>query len=173
MEEPQNSQGALKLKGQPVPVEIYPDYCFNKLVPGYSGDKPDELGPDPDSKLEAFLHPLTRDEFLDVEAVWTENYRGFKARGGNEEDSKWKAGRVANAQHLFYCVRVSDRKGAPRLFTEMEAAQINVIENDRLLTLYNTAFVPTKEERKNCFRARLGTESVKPSNLPSTSGGLN
>lgn len=169
-EEPQTYNGVRKLNRAPSAFKIYfGDYRYNKDDPEYKGKDPDGLQPDPEMGVDAFIHPLTRDEKFDVEAVWNENFRGFLKRGAEKDDAMWKGSRVSNIQQVFYCIRKGPESNAPRLMTEDEASELNILEVDRIIDEYNRLFVPTREERKNSLRARFGKDSGKPSSSPNTS----
>lgn len=161
---PQTRKGMLKLTSPPVKVKIHLRY-----KPGAT--EKDDPVPIVDDDPEAWLHPLTPQEMSDCEAVQVEGYRHFREKGGNENDSSWKGLQLYNYQQLYFCVRVSDKKGADRLFTdEREVMQLHRFEIVRLINLYSEAFVPTREEIKNSLRERLGQGSGTPSTSPATSG---
>ena len=169
-EEPQTFNGVRKLNRAPSPFRIFfGDYRYNKDDPEYKGAEPEELQPDPEIGVDAFIHPMTRDEKFDVEAVWNENFRGFLKRGAEKDDAMWKGSRVSNIQQVFYCIRKGPEPNSPRLMTEEEAADLNILEVDRIIDEYLALFVPTREERKNSLRAKFGKVSEKPSSSPSTS----
>ena len=169
---PQGMTGIQKLKRPPIEVDLYLDYKLDETKK--DGD-PDRYKPDPDSKVKVWMHPLTRDEWTDVEAVYVENYRAFKLKGAEEKDARWKANRVQDCLHLFYALKVGPVpsgpgvKGSDRLFKDdVETLLQPYPEVSRLIDIYNDAFVPTREERKNCLRERLGLSLGTPSTSPNT-----
>jgi hypothetical protein len=173
----QGMAGIQKLKRPPIEVDFFLDY---KLDESKKDGDPDRYKPDPASKVKVWMHPLTRDEWTDVEAVYVENYRAFKAKGGEETECRWKANRVQDCLHLFYSLKVGPEpsgpgtKGSERLFKEDVETLIQPYpEVSRMIEIYNEAFVPTREERKNCLRERLGLNSGTPSISPSTSTAQN
>lgn len=157
---PQTQKGLQKLYSSPVKVKIYLRYKEEgaKFVPVEEGS------------LDAWLHPLTAQEWSDCEAVSIEGYRHFKEKGGNNEDANWKGQQLFGYQQILFCVRVSDKEDAPRLFKdELEVMQLHRSEVNRIILDYSEAFVPTREEIKNSLRERLGQGSETPSTSPATS----
>lgn len=170
-EMPQTRKGWQKIKALPVPVTIFFDYKEDKTYK--NKDNPDEKKFIPDVKGEklegAFLHPLTRDEWFDKEAVGIESFRHFLQLGGNKDDSLWRSQRAESCQLISFALRISDEENAARLMDEKEISEMGWMEIDRLVGIYFDKFVPTKEERKNCLRARLGKVSGRPSSSPNNS----
>jgi hypothetical protein len=163
-ENPQTRSGWTKVRKSPVPVTIYFDYIEDpnkkgEFIPNVNGT----------CVKGAFLHPLTRDEVFDKEAVGVEAFRHFRALGGNKEDSMWRSQRAESCQMVFFSLRVSDEEGAARLLDEDEVGGLPSFEISRLTDIYFDKFVPTKEERKNSLRERLGKGSDQPSTSPNNS----
>jgi len=169
MEEvPQTRAGILKLQGKPVQTDIFlryeknPDYDKEKGGSQYRAVK--------DDKVTAWLHPLAEEEWVDVEAIGIEAYRASRRREASHEDSNWKGNRAQECQQLYYCIRRGSEEGAERLFIKpVEVFALDVLEVDRLIQVYNDAFIPTREETKNSLRERLGLGSPSASSSPNTS----
>lgn len=163
---PQTRNGFKKLYGKPVEVEI-----FTRWKPtGEEKDGVPKMEPDEKSGVKAWLHPMTDEENWDVEAVGVEAYREFLAKGAARDSALWKSNRVEKCLKLFYSIRVSSEAGAARLFeTHGEVANIFSMEIERLINIYDDAFIPTGEEIKNSLRERLGQPLGTASSSPSTS----
>lgn len=157
---PQTLRGLQKLNAPPIKVKIHLRYK----------QQGKDLIPIPEGDVEAWIHPLTAQEWSDCEAVSIEGYRHFKEKDGSDQDANWKGQQLFSYQQIFFCVRVSDQEGAQRLFKEeLEVMQLHRNEVNRLITEYSEAFVPTRDEIKNSLRERLGLGSETPSTSPATS----
>ena len=170
-EMPQSRNGWKKLRNPPLAVTIYLDY---KEDPDYRNpEDPEERRyiPDPMGTVVkgAWLHPLTRDQVYDKEGIAIEALRRFLKKTGSKAEAVWVSNRVEACQLLAFSLKVSDDPESKPLMDDDEVAAFPRQEVDRLSDLYFKNFVPTKEERKNCLRERLGqvlgTESSSPSPL--------
>lgn len=156
----QTTRGFQKLFAKPLKIEIFMDY----------EKKDDDWVPIKEEPIVAWLHPLTGEEWADCEAVGIEAFRHFDDKGAGEEDCIWRANREQECYQLMLSIRVSEKEKAETLFKNIiETFQINQIEAKRLIREYNKAFVPDREERKNCLRERLGQGSETPSTSPAIS----
>jgi hypothetical protein len=168
METPQTRRGFQKITSPPVKVKVYAKYTVSRS----SGEK---STPIEESGVEAWLHPLTMQEISDCQAVSTEGFIHFKSKGGGDDESLLKSDHLYSCQQVFYSLRRNgepdtlDRK-APRLFEdEREVMLLYQSEINRLVKIYSDAFVPNRDEIKNCLRERLGLGLETPSTSPATS----
>jgi hypothetical protein len=160
--------GKSKLRAAPVPVKIFLEY--EDMTPGEKDLEKKKWEPKAGSEIEAWIHPLSDDEAFDIEAVGMEAFRTFKARGAEIPDAEWKSSRVSQAQQVFYCVKISEKEGAERLFkSEGEIIDLPYAEVLKIMKVYGENFIVTKEELKNSLRARIGNGFKTESSLPSTS----
>ncbi len=163
-EKPQTRKGIQKLYSPPVKIKVYLSYKPGKT-------EQDDITPIEEESAEAWLHPLTAQEWSDCEAVSVEGYRHFKEKGGDDKDANWKGQQLFSYQQVLFCVKVSGEEGADRLFKdELEVMQLHRREVNRIIMEYTNAFVPSREEIKNSLRERLGLGSGTPSTSPATSG---
>ena len=171
MEEvPQSRKGLLKLKGDPVEVDIYTRYELN---PDASPDEKEiskKYRPVLADKVTAWMHVLKEDEWIEVEAAGIEAYRSSILRGASRADALWKSNRTQESKQVFLCIRKNGEKGSELLFSnEAEVLVLETMEVDRLIFKYAETFIPSKDELKNSLRERLGKDLEEGSSSPNIS----
>lgn len=163
MDERTVASGLLKLTAKPIKTNLYLDWELKDVKKPDGGFKPKETG---DGVLEIWLHPLTKGQMIEIQAVYIENYRLALNKGMEEKDAQWRGQRAEECQQFFFTVRKSGSMDADPVFKEEEVPLLNRFEIDRISGVYDKTFKPTKDEIKNCLRERLGMSSETLSTSP-------
>lgn len=167
MDERTVASGLLKLTAKPIKINVYLDWEPKDTKDLEKGFKPQETG---DGVLEAWLHPLTKGQMIEIQAIWIENYRLALNKGMSENDARWRGQRGEECQQFFFTVRKSAGIDSEPIFKEEEIPVLNRLEIARIADIYNKTFKPTRDEIKNSLRERLGMSSATSSTSPRDSG---